>query len=65
MTNKCIEQYKKSITKSRNGSYTLTIRALGWWSDSLGRKAPLSEVVFKKGSMELGEAQAAAARFTA
>jgi len=65
MANKCIEKYKKSITKSRAGSYTLTIRAVGQWSDSLGRKAPLSEVVFKQCSMELGEAQAAAARFTA
>lgn len=57
---KSVIGYKTSITKSRSGHYTLTIRAKGSWIDSIGKSHELNEVVHREGKLDLCRAQAQA-----
>lgn len=50
---------KASITRSRSGHYTATIREVGTWEKD-GRTYPYSEVVFKLGKLANVEAARAA-----
>lgn len=63
-TSKQVTSHKISITKSRSGHYTLTVREIGTWEMG-GRVYPLNDLVFTEGKLELNEAQAKAAEFRA
>jgi len=64
MTTRNITGHKVSITKSKRGHYTATVRAVGTWSDGV-RSFPLNEVVKQEGMLTLPQAQAIAAEFKA
>lgn len=54
--------YKASITKSRSGHYTLTIREQGTWSVD-GNTYALNRVVARHRKIDLAQAQQLAAQY--